>query len=139
MSRILIVDDEQSVSQAFQVALTHVGYDVVVAQDGKSGLEALKKNGPFDLILLDQMMPDMSGNDVLKTIKDDVATKEMKVAMLTNFGHDQMVKDALFTGATDYILKYQITPEDLVTKVKSLIGEPTAAKAPAQPAAKPQG
>lgn len=128
MAKVLIVDDEQTLANSFQLALTHAGYEVVVANDGKSGLNAIKANGPFDLVLLDQMMPDMSGNEVLKSIKEDTATKDIKVAMLTNFGHDQMVKDALFSGATDYILKYQITPEDLVTKVKSIIGDSPAAE-----------
>jgi DNA-binding response OmpR family regulator len=136
MSKVLIVDDEQSLADSFQKALTAAGYQVTTAPDGKSGLAALKNQGPFDLILLDQMMPDMSGNDVLKTIKEDAANKELKVSMLTNFGHDQMVKDALFTGATDYILKYQVTPEDLVTKVKSLIGEASKTSSP-QPGQQP--
>ena len=65
----------------------------------------------------------MSGIDVLKTLKASEETKNIPVAMLTNFGHDEMIKEALNLGATDYILKYQVAPSDLVEKVKSLVGE----------------
>lgn len=122
MAKVLIVDDEIAISSVFETALKQAGFEVKIAVDGKSGLQ-LAKTDVFDLILLDQMMPDLSGNDVLKSLKADDATKQMKVAMLTNFGHDTMVKDALYTGAVDYILKYQISPDDLVTKVKTLIGQ----------------
>lgn len=122
MAKVLIVDDEIAISSVFETALKNAGYEVKIASDGKSGL-GLAKREPFDLILLDQMMPDLSGNDVLKSLKADEATKNMRVAMLTNFGHDTMVKDALYTGAIDYILKYQISPDDLVAKVKTLLSE----------------
>ncbi len=119
--KVLIVDDEIELAQVFDVALRGAGYEVRIASNGKGALDAAKAE-PFDLILLDQMMPDMSGNEVLKVLKADPATANVKIAMLTNFGHDTMVKEALFAGAVDYILKYQVSGEDIVTKVKSLIG-----------------
>lgn len=122
MKKILLVDDEIELAQIFETALRSAGYDVKTASNGKSGL-ALAQAEPFDLILLDQMMPDLSGNEVLKTLKANEATKNIKVAMLTNFGHDEMVKEALYSGAVDYILKYQVSGDDIVPKVKSLLGE----------------
>lgn len=119
--KILLVDDEVELAQVFDVALRGAGYEVKLASNGKGALDAAKAE-PFDLIMLDQMMPDMSGNEVLKALKADPATAQMKVAMLTNFGHDTMVKEALFAGAVDYILKYQVSGDDIVAKVKSLIG-----------------
>lgn len=120
MKKILIVDDELAVASVFETALKNAGYDVKIAIDGKSGLN-LSKTEQFDLILLDQMMPDLSGNEVLKTLKSDETTKNTKVAMLTNFGHDTLVKEALYAGANDYILKYQISTDDLISKVKSIL------------------
>lgn len=120
MKKILIVDDELAVASVFETALKNAGFDVKIAADGKSGLN-LAKSEQFDLILLDQMMPDLSGNEVLKTLKADEATKSTKVAMLTNFGHDTLVKEALYAGANDYILKYQISTDDLINKVKTLL------------------
>lgn len=120
--KILLIDDEVAVSSVFETALKAAGYDVKIAVDGKSGLESAKTGG-FDLILCDQMMPDMSGNDVLKTLKADAATKDTKIALLTNFNNDDMVKEALSAGAVDYILKFQTLPDDLVKKVEKIIGQ----------------
>ncbi len=122
MAKILIVDDELAVASVFEAALKNAGYEVKVSSDPQSGL-ALAKSEPFDLILLDQMMPQMSGNELLKTLKAEEATKNIKIAMLTNFGHDTMVKEALYSGAQDYILKYQISTDDLVAKVKNILEE----------------
>jgi DNA-binding response OmpR family regulator len=122
MKTILIVDDDKQLATVFQAALTAVGYQVRVANDGTSGMDAARQQ-KFDLILLDEMMPDMSGNEVLKTLKSDEATKSMPIAMLTNFGNNDLVKDALDNGAADYILKYQVSPTDLPGKVKGIVGE----------------
>lgn len=120
--KILLVDDEKETSVVFETALKQGGFDVRVAQDGQTALSLVKAE-MFDLILLDQMMPDISGVEVLKQIKADSKTSGIQVAMLTNFGHDEMIKEALSKGAVDYILKYQISPIDLIAKVKGLIGE----------------
>lgn len=122
MKRVLLVDDEKDTAMIFETVLKQGGYDVSIAVDGKSALEAAKTQ-KFDAILLDQMMPDMGGNDVLQTLKNDPNTSQTPVAMLTNFSHDELVKEALNRGAVDYILKYQISHEDLVAKVKRLLGE----------------
>ena len=122
MKNILLIDDESEVAQVFQTGLSAAGFQVVVASNGQSALDAVKSN-KFDAILIDQMMPDMSGIDVLKTLKANEETKNIPMAMLTNFGHDEMVKEALNLGANDYILKYQVAPNDLVAKVKALVGE----------------
>jgi DNA-binding response OmpR family regulator len=118
--KLLIIDDEVELAQVFEAALKSAGFEVKVATNGKSGLD-MAKTDQFDLILCDQMMPDMSGNEVLKALKADPATSNIKVAMLTNFGHDTMVKEALFAGAVDYILKYQVSGDDIIAKVKSLV------------------
>lgn len=119
---VLLIDDESDTAQVFQTALTAAGFAVVWAANGQSALDAVKGT-KFDVILIDQMMPDLSGIDVLKTLKADEATKNIPMAMLTNFGHDEMVKESLNLGANDYILKYQVAPNDLVQKVKTLVGE----------------
>jgi len=118
--KILLVDDEEETRTVFETALKHAGYEVTVAGSGKEALNVVQTK-QFDLILLDQMMPDMSGNETLKAIRAN--QKDVNVAMLTNFGHDEMVKEALNAGANDYILKYQVSPSDLTAKVKGLLGE----------------
>lgn len=120
--RILLVDDEEETRNVFETALKSGGYDVTIAGNGAQALEILKTQA-FDLVLLDQMMPDMSGNETLRTIKANPTTANHHVSMLTNFGHDDMVKEALNLGASEYILKYQVSADDLLARVKQILGE----------------
>lgn len=120
--KILIVDDDASIASVFQTALNNAGFEVRVAENGARGLEIAAAEA-FDLILLDEMMPDMQGNDVLQRLKTDAATKNIKVAMITNFAKEEMIKEAYDRGAVEYILKYQISADDLVKKVQSILQE----------------
>lgn len=120
--KILLVDDEADTAMVFQTALRQGGYEVTVANSAQAALSTAQ-TAQFDLILLDQMMPDMSGNDALQLLKSKDITKNIPVAMLTNFSHDELVTQALERGAVDYILKYQVANEDLVNKVKGILGD----------------
>lgn len=120
MKKILIVDDEIAVASIFETALKKAGYEVKIAPNGRRGID-MAKTERFDLVLLDQMLGDINGNEVLKVLKHDDMTKRIPVAMLTNFGYDAMVKEALESGAADYILKYQISTDDLVKKAKAIL------------------
>ncbi len=120
MKRVLLVDDEQETRDVFATALKSGGFEVITASNGKETLDILNTQ-KFDLVLLDQMMPDMSGNETLKSIKANPNSSETKVAILTNFGHDDMIKEALNAGAVEYILKYQVSGEDLIKKVNTLL------------------
>ena len=85
MKNILLIDDENEVAQVFQPALTSAGFQVIVASNSQSALDAVKTN-KFDAILIDQMMPDMSGIDVLKTLKANEETKNIPMAIVDNYG-----------------------------------------------------
>lgn len=120
MSKILLVDDDQNLVEIFQTALEKAGFEVITAGDGKTGLEKANSETP-NLILLDQILPDAKGTEILKTIKAS-ASKDIPVAILSNFGQSELIEEALNLGAVDYLLKYQIAPEDLINKVKKIIG-----------------
>lgn len=120
--KILLVDDDQSITLIFSSVLQKEGYETVIAYDGRSGLEKARLEKPH-FILLDQVLPDIQGNEVLVTLKEDLDTRDIPVALLSNFGQQDLVEEALNKGAIDYILKYQIEPEDLVNKVKELTKE----------------
>ena len=124
--KILLVDDEADPAAVFETVLKQAGYEVTWANNAADAL-ATAKTTMFDLVLMDQMMPDMSGNDALQTLKADPTLNKIPVAMLTNFSHDQLVTEALGRGAVDYILKYQVSHEDLVKKVQQILGETTPA------------
>jgi len=117
--KVLIVDDDEMISDLWSIALKKEGYEVLTAMSGKDGLNQAKTKTP-DLILIDQIMPDMKGNDLLRMLKDDQQTKVIPVAVVSNYNESQLMQDAIQAGAVDYILKYQIEPLDLVNKIKTL-------------------
>ncbi len=114
-----MVDDDEALLTIFATTLKKHGYEVVTAPNGQQGLEKAKNEKP-DFIFLDQVLPDIQGNEVLKTLKEDLATKMIPVAMLSNFGQNELIQKAINTGAADYILKYLIEPDDLDTKIRDL-------------------
>lgn len=118
--RILLVDDDEAILKVFSASLKAHGYDIVTASNGTDGIEKVKTQKP-DLVLLDQVLPDIQGNEVLVALKSDPATKDVTVAMLSNFGQNELIEKAINSGAVDYILKYQITPEYLATKIQELV------------------
>src|SRR5258708_11431897 len=124
MAKVLLVDDDTELSAVFETALKKEGFETVTALEGKLGLEKAKTEKP-DLVLLDQILPDITGNDILKLLKDDPETKAIPVAMLSNFGQNELVQEAMNRGAVDYILKYQIETIDLINKVKNILKEKT--------------
>lgn len=129
--KILIIDDDTALATIFQDALKKGGFSTVHAADGRSGIDKAKTEKP-DFILCDQVLPDMNGNEILKTLKADPTTKTIPIAMLSNFGQNELVQEAINHGALDYILKYQVEPNELIAKVNELIGQ--AKNAPPTPA-----
>jgi len=118
--KVLIVDDDENLSAIFEAALQKDGLETVFALNGQTGIDKAKSEKP-DLVLLDQVLPDISGNEVLKTLKADATTQSIPVLMLSNFSQEELVKEAIDNGAMDYIFKYQVEPQDLVNKVKQAL------------------
>ncbi|MBP9719161.1 MAG: response regulator transcription factor [Candidatus Levybacteria bacterium] len=132
--KILLIDDDEALLTVFGTALQKAGYEITTASDGATGIEKAK-NGTFDLLLIDQILPDMRGNDIVKAIKAEEKIKNTPVMILSNFGQTELIKEALDFGAVEYILKYQIEPSDLVTKVKAVLKDkaPTETKTSNEP------
>lgn len=120
MAKIVLIDDDKAITAVFETALKKEGFEVSVVYTGQEGLEMVRDQKP-NLVLLDQILPDIAGNEVLKTLKEDPQTRSIPVAMLSNFGQNELVEEAMKTDAVEYILKYQIAPQDLVNKVKELL------------------
>lgn len=118
--KVLIVDDDENLGAIFEAALQKGGLETVFALNGKSGIDKAKLEKP-DLVLLDQVLPDISGNEVLRTLKADSQTQQIPIIILSNFSQEELVKEAINNGAMDYIFKYQVEPQDLVTKVKQAL------------------
>ena len=118
--KVLIIDDDEAMIGIWSTVLKKDNLEVLTAGSGKLGLELATKNIP-DFILLDQIITDMKGNDVLKQLKSNPTTAQIPVALVSNYSEPEMMHEAIESGATDYILKYQIDPSDLANKIKTLL------------------
>lgn len=118
--KILIIDDDTNITEIWGIALKQNDFEVLTAASGRSGIDQAKTQKP-DFILIDQIMPDMKGNDILKILKEDPVTNMIPVAIASNYSDTQLMQEAIQQGALDYILKYQIEPLDLINKIKNLL------------------
>ncbi|MCU0676284.1 MAG: response regulator, partial [Myxococcota bacterium] len=103
-ARLLVVDDNEDNRDMLARRLRKRGFEVDVAEDGRSALARIAQ-GPYDLVVLDVMMPDMSGLDVLTAIRATRSRVELPVLMATAKTESQDVVDALERGANDYVTK----------------------------------
>ncbi len=118
--KVLLVDDDQALVQLYTLELTGRQYQVVTAANGEEGVEKINSEKP-DLVLLDIMMPKMDGIAALTKMKGDAATSSIPVVMLTNFGQENLVQQAFTLGASDYLIKYKVTPAEMADKVAQLV------------------
>lgn len=123
--KILVIDDDDSLSSVYEMALKKEGYEVLKSPTGQEGINLATTASP-NLILLDQVLPDISGNEVLKKLKTDEKTKNIPVVLLSNFSQEELVKEAINQGAADYIFKYQVEINDVISKIKEVLNHPTS-------------
>ena len=118
LGKILIIDDNPKL---LEDALPMYGYDVKVATDGLVGLKILNEEGdPFDLILLDVVMPNLDGWETLKSIRENDKTKHIPIIMLTAVNEENKQVSGLKFGADDYITKPFILP-NLLARIEALL------------------
>lgn len=117
---VLLVEDDIFLGDIYAKALTQAGFSVLRAYDGVVGLETAQKKKPT-LILLDILMPRMDGFETLEKLKADDITKKIPVSMLTNLSQKSDVDKCFAFGAADYMIKAQVTPQDIVVRVKKIL------------------
>lgn len=126
MKKILLVDDDVEFCEAAKLLLDSEGYEVILAYDGKEGLEKARAEKP-NLVILDVMMPEMNGYDVCVVVKADPELKKIPVVLLTAvdqalFKTTYTKVMGLMTEADDYIAK-PVEPVELVKRVEDLLGK----------------
>ncbi|MEI6511832.1 MAG: response regulator [bacterium] len=117
--KVLVCDDERHIVRLIQVNLERQGWTVVVAYDGLEGLEKVKSENP-DILVLDVMMPQMDGFEVLKSIRKDPNTRDLSVIMLTAKAQDADVFQGWQSGADLYLTK-PFNPMELITFIKRIV------------------
>lgn len=120
---ILFIEDEQFIAEMYADVLRQSGFKVQIERNGEQGYE-LAKSGEFDLILLDLMLPSMTGLEVLKKLRDSKLspkfTSNHHVIILTNLDEDDLTKKKIFELAQGYYTKVNITPHKLADIVKDM-------------------
>ena len=113
--KVLCIEDEHFISELYVRALTKAGYDVTVEVDGKRGLD-LAKTDKFDIILLDLMIPSITGIEVLRHLRDPAETPKLhsKIIITTNLEQREEVRADIESRADGYLVKADITPRELV-------------------------
>jgi DNA-binding response OmpR family regulator len=120
MKNILIADDEPNIVISLEFLLQQDGYSVQVARDGNQALEAMARHVP-DLVLLDVMLPHLSGFDVCQRIRQNPDWRHVRVVMLTAKGREVEVSKGMALGANAYITK-PFSTQELLAQIHALLG-----------------
>jgi len=121
MKTVLIADDDPSIVISLEYLLRNAGYRVLVARDGQETYECIVRDRP-DLVLLDLMLPRMSGYEVCERVRGDPATRDIPIVMLTAKGREVERAKGMALGASDYVTKPFSTSE-LLQHVRRHLGE----------------
>jgi len=119
--KVLCIEDEFFISELYDRALRKAGYDVTAALNGGDGLKLAQTN-QYDIILLDLMVPGITGIEILKTLRDGTKTPSLdsKIIITTNLVLDDEVRKQIESQADGYIIKADITPKELVVFLEKL-------------------
>src|ERR1700743_2203716 len=130
MAKLMLVEDDNNLREIYEARLQAEGYDIVSASDGEQALVVAKAERP-DLVISDVMMPKISGFEMLDILRNTEGLKDVKVIMLTALGQNDDQQRADKLGADRYLVKSQVTLEDIVKVAQDLLGDATAAPATA--------
>lgn len=117
MTKIAIIEDDQAISQMYRMKFEAEGFNVETASNGKLGLELAEKMRP-DIILLDLMMPEMNGDEMLKRMRATDWGKNIKVIILTNMGEQEAPQSVKHENVRRFIVKAEMTPRQVAEMVR---------------------
>lgn len=120
--KIIIVEDDKFLRDLLVSKLEMEGFETITAVNGQEGLDLIKQEMP-QIVLLDLVLPEIDGFEVLRQIKEDVQTNKIPVIILSNLGQQEEIERCLKMGAADYMIKAHFTPEEIVGKIKKVLGQ----------------
>ena len=118
--KILIIEDDKFLRKVINRKLLEGGYSVIEAIDGEKGLKAIKKERP-DLVLLDLVLPEMDGFEVLAEMKKEPSLSKIPVIILSNLGEKEDIDKGFKIGATDYLVKAHLIPAEILDKIETVL------------------
>jgi two-component system alkaline phosphatase synthesis response regulator PhoP len=121
LRHVLVADDEPHIGRIIKMKLEQGPFRVTLAYDGREALEALEREADIDVVLLDLMMPDVSGLDVLMRMRGDARWKDIPCIVLTAAGQDLQYQNAMAAGASDFMTK-PFSPKKLYSRTAALAG-----------------
>jgi DNA-binding response OmpR family regulator len=117
-TKIAIIEDDQAISQMYRIKFETEGYTVETAENGKLGLKLVESMQP-DIILLDLMMPEMNGDEMLQKLRATPWGKDIKVIILTNMGEQEAPAEIKQLNVRRFIVKAEMTPRQVAEMVKT--------------------
>lgn len=120
MKKILIVEDDPFLLDIYKTRLEKEGFEVTTAQNGEQAFEALKKES-FDLLLLDLVLPELNGFELLERIKKEKKFEKLKIVVISNLGQKEDIEKAKTLGVEKYLVKAFFTPTEIVSEIKSIL------------------
>ena len=118
--KLVIIEDDRVIWEALKINLKEKDFDIFFVSDGISGLKMVQEEKP-DLVLLDLILPKMHGFKVLEKLKNNHATKNIPVIILTNLGQEEEEKKGKELGAADYLVKADTSLEDLIKIIEEVL------------------
>lgn len=118
--KILLAEDDKFISKAYQDGLGRAGFEVIAAYDGNEALNKIKSKKP-NIILLDLIMPEKNGFEVLEEIKTDNDLKNIPIIILSNLGQSSDIQRGRDLGANDYLIKSNFSIKEVIEKMKEYV------------------
>lgn len=120
--KILLIEDEEMLSAMYKMKFSKSGIEVDIANDGETGLNKAMQ-GDYDAVLVDIILPKIDGFAVIKALRVDAKYKDKPIILLTNLGQDEDIEKGKKFGASDYLVKANFTPSQVVKKIGDIINK----------------
>lgn len=122
MQKVLLIEDDSLLVDIYSTKLKSAGFETIVAEDTAKVFEVIEEEQP-DIILLDIVLPNIDGWEILRSIRQKKMKKQVKIIILSNLGQKEEIEKGLSLGADQYLIKANYTPSEVVAEITKLIGE----------------